>query len=904
MMGDEVENNKIFLDLEEQNSILVQRLLELHSKTNSENFTKYCIRLLNSRFLPKNINFEDFKISISNINKSLLNLVSKLDKSSVNVLTFLLSLSKVDKSIANTPNFYFLNSLNKQTKINDVLKPLKRNESQNGVQNEVTDCKHNKATISTPFHNQLPSSEIISAMLYSFIGVDSSKIKENNIIGDLSTPVKLVICDLLQMSTTYKILKNFCDSKTENEGIIYQSLKAQISSQLNEYYRLIAVLEQNNKTEELSLRRLLVWTKQPLLRLQILLNYCDLIKTHRGGAFLSKLYRHRLHGNPVVSELSLIVLDNVSKPFFEMIKSWMYHGVVDDSNEEFFISVDLTLGVEEFWKNRDCVRNNMVPCFFSESLVKKSLNFIRYVCSDKTFSIQTLKNDAVFSYGKLLELTVFVEKVYKKTNKRLLELIYGKYKLFENLLALKKYLLLGQGDFIQHLLVDLESNLSKSAKLLFRHNLTGTLESAIRSSNAQYEDPDILSKLDIELSVMKSPVESGWDSFCLKYQLDSPLNTIITKSCMKVYTKLFLFLWKVKRVELSLNKSWCLNMRNRRSSNIEVEKHLHKCKLVCSEMIHFVYQLQYYFQCEVIESSWLELKTLMSRNVNGDYDYDYSMLIKIHSEVYLKSLVEKGLQGNKHRDILKKLKIIFDCILEFKIAHENLYHWCSEQVENGMEIEKFEYMNTLTSKFDSQIKENEHKMDNLNNSQENHSILKLSLISKQFRNEIHGLLNLLAIDQDINLREQRMNHSHQIDSNEDIFSSFPSLSPTPSLSSLITSENLNRKVALDLATDAIQLVNRNTKLSVSNSLKDLVTLENLTINSKEKLSSLNEKATEFIECANELNEIYNETEVFIHDITELEKQVTNLEQVAKEVDNYSKTLEDYFKRNMELKKKY
>jgi hypothetical protein len=46
---------------------------------------------------------------------------------------------------------------------------------------------------------------------------------------------------------------------------------------------------------------------------------------------------------------------------------------------------------------------------------------------------------------------------------------------------------------------DGSTELDKPAKALFRHNLTGTMESAIRGSNAQYDNPDVLRRLDVRL---------------------------------------------------------------------------------------------------------------------------------------------------------------------------------------------------------------------------------------------------------------------------------------------------------------------------------------------------------------------------------------------------------------------
>jgi len=42
-------------------------------------------------------------------------------------------------------------------------------------------------------------------------------------------------------------------------------------------------------------------------------------------------------------------------------------------------------------------------------------------------------------------------------------------------------------------------DLAKPAQTLFLHNLTGILESAIRATNAQYDDADILKRLDVRL---------------------------------------------------------------------------------------------------------------------------------------------------------------------------------------------------------------------------------------------------------------------------------------------------------------------------------------------------------------------------------------------------------------------
>lgn len=67
--------------------------------------------------------------------------------------------------------------------------------------------------------------------------------------------------------------------------------------------------------------------------------------------------------------------------------------------------------------------------------------------------------------------------------------------------------------------------LRKPASDLNSHNLTGILESAIRSTNAQFEDASILERLDVRL-LEHSPGDTGWDIFSMDYHMDGPIGTV------------------------------------------------------------------------------------------------------------------------------------------------------------------------------------------------------------------------------------------------------------------------------------------------------------------------------------------------------------------------------------------
>lgn len=65
----------------------------------------------------------------------------------------------------------------------------------------------------------------------------------------------------------------------------------------------------------------------------------------------------------------------------------------------------------------------------------------------------------------------------------------------------------------------------KPATEMYPHNLSGILESAIRSTNAQFEDENILNRLDVRV-LEKSPGDTGWDVFTLDYHVSGPIGTV------------------------------------------------------------------------------------------------------------------------------------------------------------------------------------------------------------------------------------------------------------------------------------------------------------------------------------------------------------------------------------------
>ncbi len=161
-------------------------------------------------------------------------------------------------------------------------------------------------------------------------------------------------------------------------------------------------------------------------------------------------------------------------------------------------------------------------------LIGKSLNFIRHSCGDAQWVESYSKaSSKELRYGDTTTLESWIDDAYKITMRRLVHLMTHKFHLFEHLQALKSYILLGQGDFIALLMESLAANLDRPAGAQYRHTLTAQLEHAIRGSNAQYDSPEVLRRLDARM-LQLSHGDIGWDCFTLEYKIDAPVDVVVS----------------------------------------------------------------------------------------------------------------------------------------------------------------------------------------------------------------------------------------------------------------------------------------------------------------------------------------------------------------------------------------
>lgn len=496
---------------------------------------------------------------------------------------------------------------------------------------------------------------------------------------------------------------------SNDTGSTRQAFRAAVRAELAEYYRLIAVLEaqaqvpmasslaSNEKNENssssssyLSLRRLSVWLAEPTRRLRLLAVLADATKGKKGGALLTALHEHTKHGDPAVVGTVDRLLSQTSVPILNFLKTWVVSGELDDPRDEFFIHHDRTVSEDDLWQHGWDVDLDMLPPFIDMNLARdalnagKSINFLRRRCSDdnlwaneKNPILVACENAGGLQYGNGQGINALVSEAKTRIDKCLRTTLFDKYKLYDHVFAAKRYLLLGQGDFHAVLMDTLGSDLDEPASTISAYALTGSLETAIRASNAQFDPPFILDKLRVQMQ--RSAVgqtECGWDVFSLKFATSAPLDVVFTEACMSKYLRIFTFLWRLKRVEHALNATWQTMKPNVAASlerdgaagdaGTQLANELRRCHTLRGEMHHFVSNLQYYVMFEVLEGSWGEFVSEMG--VAQDLD----ALVAAHDK-YLDCVTRKSLLGPKSQLLAHTLGGIFDVILRFRAFADRLY---------------------------------------------------------------------------------------------------------------------------------------------------------------------------------------------------------------------------------------
>ena len=561
-----------------------------------------------------------------------------------------------------------------------------------------------------------------------------------------------IVNSLSELGWLYKRIKLCLDLfKKEKAGIsqFTQSFIYAIQKELDEYFKLISFFKKMNNSKKggkkINLKNLYLWTLEPKEKLKWLAICCETVFNLKGAAIFSQIYslKNLLGYNTYLDN----ILNEVSKPFLTFVINWIKYGNLEDPYKEFFVEILDGIHNDDIWNLKYQLIAKNVPNFMKrEKTIKifevgKGLHFMRNYCKEKfnlanlniilenkikdknisefeslnecyefiNYIFDNLNNEKILDISLIDLLNKNIDIIYELLNEEILKTIYNKFKFNSNLESINKYLLLGQGDMIQTLIESLFDELDKPATNILKHNLESNLTTAIKASNSDITDSENIKKLNVIL-LNSSQGDIGWDIFCLEYNVELPLNIIFTNKLLKDYQKLFLFFWKIKRIEFGqINYIW-KKIKNLNYNSIKIKNNsfiknlIHTSIIFNQETVHFMTNLHNYFSLEVLETQYKKLKLDLSKIKKLDD------LINIH-KLFVENIKKQCLLDDDNRNIIIKISEIFDIILQYKKVFEVLYSFAFEiNYENNINFKRIknieEYlkqMNTLYSQYKLKI---------------------------------------------------------------------------------------------------------------------------------------------------------------------------------------------------------
>ncbi|KAH8387524.1 hypothetical protein KR093_007621, partial [Drosophila rubida] len=561
--------------------------------------------------------------------------------------------------------------------------------------------------------------DIVQNAVYSFIGVQGRYLKKDVVTGrfkldatyakQLTVNQSSQLLRLAELGYYHDQVSKFSNMSTGYNamGCMGHAFMSKLKQELNDFRGQVAQLQdmvkqhridqladysdsdlnwlhQQRQHGRLTLIKLLTWYARPLQRMQWLTKISNACQWRKGGELASIIYGFLNNGNPIVDQLAHDLLSACCVPLVHMISKWMLEGGIEDNNGEFFVESLTEVGADRLWHDKFRLRYTMIPKFISLELADKilktgkSINFLREICKidEAVKGRKELKHiinnhvSHIFAFVPDTSWHAAIETCYAQTSKHVLDIMVGPHKLLVHLQAMRRYLLLGQGDFVTIFIENIKDELVKLGTDIYSHELSAMLDAALRGTNAQYDDPEIINHLDV---VVKTPYpgDCGWDVISLQYTVRGPLATML-EPAMPTYKTLFKPLWRMKHMEFVLStKIWKEQMGNAKALHAlrkEIGVATYRLNLFTSEIMHFVHQMQYYVHFEVIECNWVELQKRMQEATALDD------ILDAHSQflhaISIGCFVKESTNKENH------LEVVYDTIISLVNIQSQFYEAC------------------------------------------------------------------------------------------------------------------------------------------------------------------------------------------------------------------------------------
>lgn len=350
-------------------------------------------------------------------------------------------------------------------------------------------------------------------------------------------------------------------------------------------------------------------------------------------------------GDPQVYQLSQKLISCASRPYLEMLYTWIHRGVIDDPFNEFLVrEVDVPLHfnttndeIAYLEKKRYELRENECPPQLSECAVrirsaglylKAYLHFRDPLDEGASEMSQNAQENPTELKGiDDPELVSIIHQSYAYANTKLLSLLHRR-DLLGLLSSLRHYFLFDRADFLFGFMDIADTELRKHPSEISVVRLQYLLDMSLRQPGTASFDDDYKDYVEVALSNKsitdylitvtsrkKGQLESvvtqrdqiiGFESFMLDFKVPFPLSLVVQRGAITRYQFLFRRLLELKSLERDLAEVWRLQSKaiDSNGSNLPVN---HTDVLIRTRMMNFVYHVMYHCTVEVLEPRFQQL---------------------------------------------------------------------------------------------------------------------------------------------------------------------------------------------------------------------------------------------------------------------------------------------------------
>ncbi|XP_041973122.1 gamma-tubulin complex component 2-like isoform X2 [Aricia agestis] len=501
---------------------------------------------------------------------------------------------------------------------------------------------------------------IIDELLYLFSGVPGNYIvnlpvKETydarsfQIAEDLDDALKQIVRQMLPLASNYSIVRRFIEDCDMWSGRVLHALVAAIEELLKDYYTMIAQLETEQMTGNLSLQKLWYFILPTMHTMQVLAAIVTSIGKSelRGGAVLTVLHEktNTLVGDVRAQEISLFLTERACRPYLDILDEWIHKGTIVDPFQEFMIEDNELINKEElpvdysadYWEKRYSVQRDRVPKFLDKftDIILRTGKYLNVISQCGNALVKTNTEEIKYSLREQ-NYGATIQKAYAFASKSLLELLMKEYDLMGRLKSVKNYFLMSQGDFIVQFMDATEQELSKKIDDIIPSKLESLLGLCLRLSAASHDpyNEDMRVELlpyDLQFQMFKIlSIETedekeykqnkdiplrGIETFSFGMEVKWPVSLVLNHKAIACYQMIFRHLFYCKHVERMLCRVWLYNKVVKRFSAARLYAEAFALR---TRMLSCVQHLQYYMCVEVIEPSWCQLMQSLEKVNNVD----------------------------------------------------------------------------------------------------------------------------------------------------------------------------------------------------------------------------------------------------------------------------------------------